>query len=293
MASCRDVLRRLLRKNESQHRRGRYFQELAMVSRGLAAYLGREAALGTASSALVSTAQLERIGGMVAKAASTLTSLLARTHFMPFSLVSLTLLARIRILVAHDLAESVRRYNAGGEVASRPDFLSLDWDGGPSPTVRCHYSDAGARQATRPASEVEEEEDLRGAQDELCVVDDKSEEPPARMKKRVEEKKSKKRRDREREQPEHRREQPEHGREQPEHGREPSLPSLPSLAPEPPEEKEEASAVAFVAVAKPKRRAPSSWRVPPAKVGGLTSASSEIDDIFSQLSSKKKKKRKK
>ena len=283
LASCRDVLRRLLRKNESQHRRGRYFRELAMVSRGLAAYLGREAALGTASSALVSTAQLERIGGMVAKAASTLTSLLARTHFMPFSLVSLTLLARIRILVAHDLAESVRRYNAGGEVASRPDFLSLDWDGGPSPTVRCHYSDAGARQATRPASEVEEEEDLRGAQDELCVVDDKSEEPPARMKKRVEEKKSKKRRDRERE-------QPEHGREQPEHGREPSLPSL---APEPPEEKEEASAVAFVAVAKPKRRAPSSWRVPPAKVGGLTSASSEIDDIFSQLSSKKKKKRKK
>ena len=287
LASCRDVLRRLLRKNESQHRRGRYFRELAMVSRGLAAYLGREAALGTASSALVSTAQLERIGGMVAKAASTLTSLLARTHFMPFSLVSLTLLARIRILVAHDLAESVRRYNAGGEVASRPDFLSLDWDGGPSPTVRCHYSDAGARQATRPASEGEEEEDLRGAQDELCVVDDKSEEPPARMKKRVEEKKSKKRRDRERE-------QPEHGREQPEHGREPSLPSLPSLAPEPPEEKEEASAVAFVAVAKPKRRAPSSsWRVPPAKVGGLTSASSEIDDIFSQLSSKKKKKRKK
>ena len=283
LASCRDVLRRLLRKNESQHRRGRYFRELAMVSRGLAAYLGREAALGTASSALVSTAQLERIGGMVAKAASTLTSLLARTHFMPFSLVSLTLLARIRILVAHDLAESVRRYNAGGEVASRPDFLSLDWDGGPSPTVRCHYSDAGARQATQPASEVEEEEeDLRGAQDELCVVDDKSEEPPARMKKRVEEKKSKKRRDRE--------------REQPEHGREPSLPSLPSLAPEPPEEKEEASAVAFVAVAKPKRRAPSSsssWRVPPAKVGGLTSASSEIDDIFSQLSSKKKKKRKK
>ena len=279
LASCRDVLRRLLRKNESQHRRGRYFQELAMVSRGLAAYLGREAALGTASSALVSTAQLERIGGMVAKAASTLTSLLARTHFMPFSLVSLTLLARIRILVAHDLAESVRRYNADGEVASRPDFLSLDWDGGPSPTVRCHYSDAGARQATRPASEVEEEEDLRGAQDELCVVDDKSEEPPARMKKRVEDKKSKKRRDREREA---RSSQPE-----------PSLPSLPSLAPEPPEEKEEASAVAFVAVAKPKRRAPSSWRVPPAKVGGLTSASSEIDDIFSQLSSKKKKKRKK
>ena len=282
LASCRDVLRRLLRKNESQHRRGRYFRELAMVSRGLAAYLGREAALGTASSALVSTAQLERIGGMVAKAASTLTSLLARTHFMPFSLVSLTLLARIRILVAHDLAESVRRYNAGGEVASRPDFLSLDWDGGPSPTVRCHYSDAGARQATRPASEVEEEEDLRGAQDELCVVDDKSEEPPARMKKRVEEKKSKKRRDREREARSLQPEPPE-----------PSLPSLPSLAPEPPEEKEEASAVAFVAVAKPKRRAPSSWRVPPAKVGGLTSASSEIDDIFSQLSSKKKKKRKK
>ena len=283
LASCRDVLRRLLRKNESQHRRGRYFRELAMVSRGLAAYLGREAALGTASSALVSTAQLERIGGMVAKAASTLTSLLARTHFMPFSLVSLTLLARIRILVAHDLAESVRRYNAGGEVASRPDFLSLDWDGGPSPTVRCHYSDAGARQATQPASEVEEEEeDLRGAQDELCVVDDKSEEPPTRMKKRVEEKKSKKRRDREREA---RSLQPE-----------PPEPSLPSLAPEPPEEKEEASAVAFVAVAKPKRRAPSSsssWRVPPAKVGGLTSASSEIDDIFSQLSSKKKKKRKK
>ncbi|WZN65441.1 hypothetical protein HKI87_12g70000 [Chloropicon roscoffensis] len=282
LASCRDVLRRLLRKNESQHRRGRYFRELAMVSRGLAAYLGREAALGTASSALVSTAQLERIGGMVAKAASTLTSLLARTHFMPFSLVSLTLLARIRILVAHDLAESVRRYNAGGEVASRPDFLSLDWDGGPSPTVRCHYSDAGARQATRPASEVEEEEDLRGAQDELCVVDDKGEEPPARMKKRVEEKKSKKRRDREREARSSQPEPPE-----------PPDPSLPSLAPEPPEEKEEASAVAFVAVAKPKRRAPSSWRVPPAKVGGLTSALSEIDDIFSQLSSKRKKKRKK
>ncbi|QDZ24070.1 hypothetical protein HOP50_12g66070 [Chloropicon primus] len=300
-SSCQEdllVLSKLLRKNRSQHRRGRYFRELDMLARSLKAYLGRVTALqGTHRDALlVSCAQLERLGLLVARCASTLTSLLARTHFMPFSLVALTLVARLRVLLAHELSESVRSYNnntSTGSCGRAPEFMRLSWTEAPYPKVCCHFPED-----FRDTQVEREERDLREEEDELCVIDDKCRggeeedlgEALERRKKKAKMEPPKP---------------------------EPKLPSpkLPSRKPPKQQPKQEPkqelkpldgarSNVAFVAVEasssssiKKKKKPSNAWRalVPLQKPGqgDDSKAASEIDDIFKQLSSKKKKKNKK
>ena len=205
------LLKRLLHKNRQQHRRGRYFKELDMLRKAISRYLvrrsfnsnqinddaaktspGTEEGMTSSSggrggvggegalllkqrSVLVNCKQLQRVNLLVARCASSLTSLISRTHFLAFSFAMLSILARIRLLVAQILSDNVHQYNNNNNNSSNgngnadrdgkirsaaflhPEFLQLQLGHRPYPKVLCHWSDGPADE------EAKEEEEEEGA----------------------------------------------------------------------------------------------------------------------------------
>ena len=169
-----DLLKRLLHKNRHQHRRGRYFKELDMLRNGISRLLIRQSMFQqqevqdadssrtvtpssssslsrSSATLLVTVKQAEHLGLLVAKCASSLTALMSRTHFMPFSLTMLTILARLRLLLAQLLSDKVHQYNqcSSNSMATistsntiLPEFLRLDLEHKPYPKVQCHFGGA-------------------------------------------------------------------------------------------------------------------------------------------------------
>ena len=317
LSSVHGILHRLLRKNRNQHRRGRYYGELDRVSRALKTFvqrasmqsLQRSQGGGDAGQILVNVSQLERLGSLVAKSASTVTSLLARTHFMPFSLVVLTVLARLRILVAHELSESVQKYNAtahsGPASAARPEFLRLDWKKKAFAVVSCHFADK-----VSPKNEVEtgaldvgravvamEDDDLEEERERLAMIDDQNPNQPRQTRSAPHrQRKPKPKPKREKVTAETEREARDDGA-----ALAPKIDPMvedPSSPPRPPspETKDAFISVASTSVGAPREAAVVVGRAPRLQPLAKREPQAEIDDIFSQLSgmrSKKKKKKKK
>ena len=197
------LLERSLHKNRMQHRRGRYFKELSMLKRQLTRFQVRQSLQiqdptkadlkqfdlkSQRKDVLVNCVQLEHLGLLVIKCASTLTSLLSRTHFMPFSLFSLTLLSQLRPLLTRILSENVKRYNnsshdgGGGGPTDLPETLQLDLERKPYPNVRCHWNldTLGKPQALLQDIQVGEEvEDFDEEKLLMPIIDDHQSSPHA------------------------------------------------------------------------------------------------------------------
>eukprot|EP00216_Chloropicon_sp_CCMP2111_P002254 CAMPEP_0198243436 /NCGR_PEP_ID=MMETSP1446-20131203/27803_1 /TAXON_ID=1461542 ORGANISM="Unidentified sp, Strain CCMP2111" /NCGR_SAMPLE_ID=MMETSP1446 /ASSEMBLY_ACC=CAM_ASM_001112 /LENGTH=348 /DNA_ID=CAMNT_0043927253 /DNA_START=212 /DNA_END=1258 /DNA_ORIENTATION=+ len=152
------LLEGLLEKNRKQHRRGMYFMRLDRLASGLSRVLKDHQEVMTPAYERNENEdggkdrrrmfgvclQLEHLGSVALSCGSSLTALVARTHFMAFSIACLAMVARCRVLIAQMLFEYIQMFNSTGQgtkgfksLRTVPDVLSCHWEG-PHPCLRCH-----------------------------------------------------------------------------------------------------------------------------------------------------------
>ncbi|PHU13025.1 hypothetical protein BC332_19955 [Capsicum chinense] len=128
------ILDRLVYKNKNQHRRCSYFQYLLKVRRDLrllqAANL--EEVLSASFQVLYGKRPKQKVQlleSLTLTVDREISTLLARSFFMGFSLTVLSLLARIRVLVQQMLLDVVCLYNKLSSLSQREQAIKLTQDG--------------------------------------------------------------------------------------------------------------------------------------------------------------------